>query len=289
MPLFFFCSGMLAHWGLDRDWGRVLRGRVWVMVWIYLVWSTLTIAIGQIYPIMPWTDRPQSFSTFLWLSYSSQWFIYALVCATLFARAVFYLGVVWQIALTLLAQVTLHLWSPEFEGLTTNFDHLVSTLASHGLLFFMAGIWLARFLLPLLANRRHTVWLFTVGFVLWIAIYATHAATPVSVPRAVHAAPGVLAGLALASLLSLVPVIRAPMQWVGRRTLEIFVCHQFVVGLATLFCELHGVGPSAAFLVISGVTVASAISFARMTESGRPRLLYRPPTFGRKRRGSAVS
>lgn len=283
MPLFFFCSGMLAYWGLNRRWGAILTGRVWTMVWIYLVWSTVTLLLDQAYPVMPWSPEPQGLGSFLWLSYSSQWFVYALVCATLFARAVYYLPVAAQAAAVVAAQLALHAWSPDLAGYTTNFGYLVSTMASYGLLFFMAGIWLSRFVVPILGDPRRAAQGFLAGFGLWLALLLADRTLPAALPAPVTAAPGVFAGLALAALLSRVPPIRQPMQWVGQRTLEIFVCHQLIVGLLTLVCLRMGAGPTAAFLAISAATCAAALGFAWATTAAGPRLLFRPPRLAARR------
>ena len=278
MPMFFFCSGLLAHWGLNRSWSDLLKGRVWTMVWIYVVWSTLTLVLVQIYPVMPWHDEAQRLDGFLWLSFGNQWFVYALICATLFARAIYRLPLALQVVLTLLAQVALHAWSPELRDYTTNFDQLVAMMASFGLVSFMVGIWLARTILPTLSEPRRAALVLLGGAVASAGLLAAEKSLQLELPHLLKAAPGVLAGLALASLLSRVPLVRAPMQWVGRRTLEIFLFHQFVIGALTVILLGVGTDGTLAFVVMTPVTCALALAFAWAATSGSVgRILFRPP------------
>ncbi len=279
MPLFFFCSGILAFWGLNRSWKTVLSGRVWTMIWIYLVWSTLTLVMDQFYATSPWHAEPQRLSGFLWLPYGNQWFVYALILVTLFARAMFHLSLAAQIALVGAAQLGLSLWSPRFEGYTTNIEHLVAIMASYGLVFFMLGLWLAGTVLRMFNDDRRSVIGLLAGLGLWTAIYLTEEAMSIQVPAKLEAACGVVAALAFASIISRVRSVRQPLQWVGQRTLEIFVCHQFIVGLATLACLRAGVSPSLSFVAITAATCATAISLAWITSTAGPRLLFRPPKF----------
>ena len=41
MPLFFLASGLFAAKALASTWGRLANRRIWVMVWLYLLWVPL--------------------------------------------------------------------------------------------------------------------------------------------------------------------------------------------------------------------------------------------------------
>ncbi|ROR80765.1 Uncharacterized membrane protein YcfT [Plantibacter flavus] len=81
MPLFFFVSGLLAPSALARSFGDLFRKRLVLLLYLYVVWSTVQTAYGAVMP--PLNDAPDpvswwSFASILVQPHPNLWFIYAL-------------------------------------------------------------------------------------------------------------------------------------------------------------------------------------------------------------------
>ncbi|WP_285024891.1 acyltransferase family protein [Plantibacter sp. ME-Dv--P-122b] len=81
MPLFFFVSGLLAPSAIARSFGDLFRKRLVLLLYLYVVWSTVQTAYGAVMP--PMSDIPDpvtwwSFASILVQPHPNLWFIYAL-------------------------------------------------------------------------------------------------------------------------------------------------------------------------------------------------------------------
>lgn len=81
MPLFFFVSGLLAPSALARSFGDLFRKRLVLLLYLYVVWSTVQTAYGAVMP--PLNDAPDpvswwSFASIFVQPHPNLWFIYAL-------------------------------------------------------------------------------------------------------------------------------------------------------------------------------------------------------------------
>ncbi|CAH0185144.1 Uncharacterized membrane protein YcfT [Plantibacter sp. VKM Ac-1784] len=81
MPLFFFVSGLLAPSALARPFRDLFRKRLLLLLYLYVVWSTLETAYGAVMPPVGDAQDPVtwwSFASILVQPHPNLWFIYAL-------------------------------------------------------------------------------------------------------------------------------------------------------------------------------------------------------------------
>lgn len=81
MPLFFFVSGLLAPSALALSFRDLFRKRLVLLLYLYVVWSTLQTAYGALMPPLSADQDPVtwwSFASILVQPHPNLWFIYAL-------------------------------------------------------------------------------------------------------------------------------------------------------------------------------------------------------------------
>ncbi|MEJ5914109.1 acyltransferase family protein [Pseudokineococcus sp. 1T1Z-3] len=91
MPLFFLVSGLLAARALERPWRALLRGKVLVLLWLYLLWMVLGAAL---YSVVPYARHAEADPGGAWgaallglaLPDNSLWYLYALAVFTVLGR-----------------------------------------------------------------------------------------------------------------------------------------------------------------------------------------------------------
>ena len=287
MPLFFFCAGLLAHWGLAKPWGTVLRRRVWVLLWAYAIWTLLTFAVASHLPLLPWAPRPPEAATLLWAPYGNEWFLYALILLTLFARALRPLPMAGQAAATLAAIAALHVWAAGGTDPLAAAD-VPLRLSDYALGAFMLGVWMAPWVVAALARPGAVRAAFVGGAALWLGAMGLRMAD-LEPPTLVSALPGMAAALALSTWLAAVGPLRRALGWVGRRTLEIFLAHQAFVALGLAAATALGLGPNAALAWVFAAATAGAIGYAALAEAGPLRRLTRPPAPARRAAAGAAA
>jgi len=283
MPLFFFCSGLLASWGIAKPWTTVLMNQGLVLVWLILLWTVLHAALQQIIPVNPWAPPPDP--RFLFITpYMNLWFIYAILLLTLLMRALTARRIVTQIVVILALNVPFVLAYRTFEDSLINspagLKLLVDNLATYAILYFAAGCWFAPIILALFRTKRRIIVLFPLAVLVWCAELARAdiPAIDFHLPRIIAGIPDVFLGLATAALLSLWGPTRVIFAWLGTRTLEIFLFHSVLVGLAFMLIEPLGItSAGAALLLLFGFGLVGSIAAEQVTRLARLNFLFRPP------------
>jgi len=233
MPLFFFVSGLLAARAVRRDWRTLLRGRVALLVWVYVVWS---LTAGTWFRVIPnlrsvggrsWASLPWSILT----ATTSIWYLCALAIFLVIARAV--RGVpTWPI-LAVTGAISLVFGA----DLVVPSSWAWQSMAMYAVFFFAGN----RLHAPVLAWAQSPVgWPLAVGalagyVVLTGACFAAFGSDVLSTPgvRPLLSSAAVAAGCLVARWAATVRVGRG-LTAVGRLTLPFYVMHGMIVGALAL-------------------------------------------------------
>ncbi|KQQ28275.1 acyltransferase family protein [Frondihabitans sp. Leaf304] len=277
MPLFFTLSGLFAPKWIRASWSDLLRSKVLLFVWVFLIWETIGALFFQLglvtqgkccgvrdtvvglllSPIMPIYEL---------------WFIWALALFFIIARATRGVDVRLQIGVAAAAAfIALMGWDGINDGWEGVFKYY---------LFFISGIYLRSWILWFGNTSRRGI--LVAAFGVWAAISVTVALfglTHVPGVYFVNSIVGVLGGIALSRLLTPVSFLAR----IGRQTLPIYLAHTPVI-LVFVFVihQTPLLGPLLPFApivppLIATVAVAIALFVYRLAALTRARYLYEPP------------
>ena len=227
MPLFFMLAGIFAASWIRRTWGELLRNKVMLLMWVYVVWVLIRFAF---FSFVPNLVAPNEASSFLGLivqavwSSMPTWFLYALALFFVGAKLLRSIPVWLQLAVTGLVSAVfmadiITLPSSLWTGL---FEYFV---------FFLAGVHGSALMRSAMDTRKGQALT-----VVWIPVWLTLAVSAVvwdwrnvigvSFVIAVMALP---AGMGLGFLLSW----SAGLCYLGRNTMQIYLAHTlFQAGIA---------------------------------------------------------
>lgn len=295
MPLFFLASGIFATRTLAGPWTRVLERRVAFFAWLYVLWLAVRylwfglLAHGPdlaAWP-SPWTAVSQ-----LWLPASAMWFLYALALFSIVGRvtravpAVVRIGAA-AVLSALVGSGVLDLESYAWRSMALN------------LVFFLLGVDASAAIRRGADGlRRRTASSLAAGAgVAFVALsLALRDPDVVALPgvRLLTSLVALVAGATLAVTLAGARVGRAP-QWLGTRTLEVYLLHGLLVGVLVRLGTLVHPGPLVSaggvvlVLVATGIAVAGSLAVARGLRVVGGGWLFVPPWHGRAgRRATAV-
>ncbi|MFB9376483.1 acyltransferase family protein [Kineococcus gynurae] len=244
MPLFFAVSGVLAASAARRPWREVLRHRLALLGWLFLVWSLLRFVW---FSLVPQTLNPAETATLaplVWtplLPVTGLWYLYAIGLFTVLAR------LPGRRAPWLLAPAAL-LSLAENLGLLALLPNYAWHQMARCFVFFLLGWCLKRTVLAAFSRAPGELLALVVvvaGVVLVQDARGTFAHPALQLPISVLAIAG---GLALAALLVAVPTtarLAAGSGWLGRRTLPVYLTHEWVVGGLTAVAAVALSTPSA--------------------------------------------
>lgn len=217
MPLFFAAAGLFASkWIVRESWRSLLRSKVLLFAWVYLLWFALRTAWDLLVLREPFPGVQRLTIDLLGGNYG--WFIYSLagmfVVAKLVRRTPAWLQlIVFSVTSTVL------LWHP------------IGPLGIRGvptyIVFFLVGVYGREMLLR--AAERTTLPLIAAAVAVWIAGYwglAALVSTEMLGVNLVVRLFGLAAGIALAVMLQRIKLLRH----FGQGTLPIYMTHQMWIG-----------------------------------------------------------
>lgn len=290
IPLFFAASGLLAARWATASWRELFRGRLSLLLWVFLVWQPVVL----VYKIAEWwllrdalAERGGWQVAQLFLSpvrpVGELWFLWALcvflVLSTLTAR--------WPAALRVgLPAVVSFVWTAFVEpGLGLEIREVLGAgwggVAKYSVFFLAAATFSGRIRSAFSATPRWAAALIFLGW-LGVTVLVIESGMEVRWFRFALFAGGALAGFALGRVLAPIAPIRA----LGRQTLPVYVAHlPLIVGMALL---LHAfalppvlaAAPEATVVGVAAAAVAGALLLHRLLVRVRGgRGMYAPPAW----------
>lgn len=235
MPAFFLCSGILFAGPAKRGWAWFVEKRLTWVIWVSMVWGWLSIiVISGGFPLYPWGDSPISpLEVSLLSPIGNMWFIYAIIILGAFCMLIRdanrYVILLLAVAISVFTIKTLpHLDPPE------GIERVLRNLGRRGVLFFAIGF---AFSHVLKKPQKGSIFSFTGAMLVWMVSYymLKRGLGLGNFDKMLLCIPATFCAIhMLQYLFAKLPEVWRPAGHVGSRSLEIFLVHQFVVGLAFL-------------------------------------------------------
>ncbi len=236
MPLFFLLSGLFAGKALSESWHKLANRRIWVMVWLYVLWVPLRDLVMALLPRshvteVGFTAAPRIFDPANWgsLLYNSLhafveptsylWFLWALALFAILSKATRNVPPAVQIAVA----GAINVWAP-FAGISWSWDFVTKMYV-----YYLLGIYGASYIFRMV-DRRPVGFLAAsvaayVGAATWIMLtFPSFNAGNQGIMRLFLSTAGVFAAVNIMAMLQGSPVVR-PFEKIGRRTLPVFLMH----------------------------------------------------------------
>lgn len=220
MPLFFTLAGLLAaRWVSERtSWAQMLRSKVLLFVWVYLVWLLVRYAWFLALPGGRQMTPYDELVVRLWLP-AGGWFVVALAVMFVLARTLHRLP---RLPVLVVAGAV----STAFLAERVQVGNIMWDGVGSYLFFFLAGTALRGHLFGAAGRTTRAGALLVVGG--WVAAYLACAAGGVTEAPGVGFAlrvAGVAAGVSVGLLLQRWGALQA----LGRGTLPVYLAHQLLV------------------------------------------------------------
>lgn len=277
MPMFFALSGLFAAKWLTAPWSRLLREKVLLFAWVFLLWElvgTLTFMLGQVSSGVGvnFLGQIEALVISPVLPRFELWFIWALMLFFVGAKAIRRVPVRYQlVAAAIISATALTLWPTYTTGWTG---------AAKYVFFFLGGIYLKNYLVSFGSSTSRVP--LAVAFTVWVPLSIGLVVFDLrAVPGLyfVNCLVGVLAGIALSRALVRVGSLRA----IGQRTLPIYLAHTpiiillcFILALpafATIVQGVHAVLPP----VIAVLAIAGSLALYNACRRRQRMWPYEPP------------
>lgn len=283
MPLFFALSGFFAARAVHRPWDTGLRRRVVASAWTYTVWLVLLLgffALESTLPLNRTQDLRELVGDLLWAS-TGLWFLHALAVYALLALATRRLPAPVVVGA---AAVLSALASPLAAALAVEETNRTASLAH--LVWFLVGARLPRLVEQVVAARPSRLLPGLLAAYVGLAALRALVGLPTSTEVLVVAAVGVPVGLAASVWLAGVAPLATPLEWLGQRTLPVYVLHVPLLALLhhlPVRLEALGPGPVGALtaasypLLVTAVVCAGCLAVHRLLLGLGAGLLFAPP------------
>ncbi|MBV7294314.1 acyltransferase family protein [Corynebacterium sp. TAE3-ERU12] len=235
MPLFFLCSGLFAAKALSESWPKLADRRIWVMVWLYVVWVPLREIWMAAIPETQVTDSgaqaPPIADPSSWLPMLGRmahaayeptgylWFLYALGLYAVLSKLCQNVHPLIQIGVAAVVNIV----SP-FSGHSWTWAFITQMYV-----FYLIGMYAAPWIFAM--ARRRNIWL-TLGslaaYIAAVAYILTHFnnfnEANIGPVRFTMALVGLVAVINVIAMFEGTIVIE-PFNRLGSRTLPIFLMH----------------------------------------------------------------
>lgn len=248
MPLFFLLSGLFAAKALSESWHRLANRRIWVMVWLYVLWVPLRDLVLALLPRSHVTETgfiaaPRIFDSANWgpLLYNSLhalveptsylWFLWALALFAILSKATRHVPPIVQIAVA----AAVNVFAP-FAAVSWSWDFV-----SKMYVFYVLGIYGAPYIFRMVARRPIGFLAASVGAYAavagWILLtFPSFNAGNQGFVRLFLSLAGVFAAVNIMAMLQGTPVVK-PFEKIGRRTLPVFLMHIPVLSMIAIVAD----------------------------------------------------
>lgn len=248
MPLFFMISGLLAASAITRPWSTALRGRLYSLAYLYILWlalyavaSELGAQVGRI------DDEKVGLAGYAWQLLwprSILWYLYALILYFVAAKLLRNVNTVVVLGLAgLLSAFSDFLPFPSAPDLARSF------------FYYLLGLHFTRFWSQLANDaswRRLGLAGLAYGASVGLILVLGEDVAGIWIPSGLA---GICLGVTAAAMLSKIKYFDVVTS-IGRNTLPIFVLHGLIIAAINMFA----VGPgSAMFSYIASIPILTAL------------------------------
>ncbi|WP_295626369.1 acyltransferase family protein [uncultured Corynebacterium sp.] len=294
MPLFFLLSGLFAAKALSESWDRLANRRIWVMVWLYVVWVPVREIVLALLPYSHvtadgLTRPPRIMNTDDWPSmlYNSLhalveptsylWFLWALALFAILSKLLRGISPLIQIAVAAVIYVT-----APFAGVSWSWDFV-----SKMLVFYLLGLHGAPLIFRMVARRPIWFLIASAGAYVVVAVWILRTfpsfnAGNRGVVGLFLSTAGLFAIINVMAMLQNSPVVR-PFEKIGHRTLPVFLMHIPMLGIIAIVADQFFDGDPGLPLqpvVAAAVAAALCLSLHRLLlRVGAEWLFKRPDWF----------
>ncbi|WP_435167901.1 acyltransferase family protein [Falsirhodobacter sp. 1013] len=269
MPAFFLCSGILFAVPAARGWQWFLTKRIAWTVWVVALWGWITVGLTLLgFQIYPWGGSDptvRGLQVALVEPIGNMWFIYAV--AILGAFGMTFRGLS-KTAFLLIASVLslAALLFVYYSNLPSGFDQVIRNLGMRGFLFFTIGFVFAKSFInmpsgqPLGVLISLTIWAFCAYLLKQVDGETLFYRPLLSIPATFSAI------YILRYALTNLPAMSHGFEYLGRRSLELFLLHQFFVAISffSMLPLLGRIGGEAFIAIMFLATMMSSIVIAQL-------------------------
>lgn len=247
MPIFFAISGMLGSKILRVSWSELLKRRIILLVYLYLVWTFIDFVVNEVLGAQ--SGLSLWITWFIWPN-PVLWFIWALSIYFCIARICLDKM---QFGATM-ACLALAIAMAIKPDLADTSEHL-KTLAYA--FFFMLGVYYGKLLMAILRHWKIALAISSLAYtVLFLAERRGYVPQDFLV---VLPGFGLVAGLTGAKMLEFIPIINGALAYFGRNTLTIYLSHNQIL---KVFSRLSGDLVALPGYDVWGLWVACAVAIA---------------------------
>ena len=221
MPLFMLTSGLFAQQMIAMSWPVMLRTRVALLMYLYMLW--LVIFWG-VHNLLPYRIAHHGYAQFsnviagIYWPHSVLWYLYALSLYVIVAKAIARLPVASQLGFALAVTV-----ADQYSHLPFAYNDLVEYF-----FYFMIGLHLRAAILDL--GRRSTWALTAASTAGYCALHTVRGDVHIPALKVALSIVGVVAAVLLAAQLEGSAIGRG-LHYIGQRTLPIFLMFDIFIAI----------------------------------------------------------
>lgn len=291
MPLFFLLSGLFAAKALSEPWEKLANRRIWVMVWLYVIWVPLRDLFNAFLPgthveeigiiRAPTIADPGNWPA---LAYNTAhsfvepasylWFLWALALFAILTKATRNVPPAIQFVVAALVNVT-----APFAGVSWSWDFVAKMYV-----FYVLGLYAAPWIFRMTQRRPAGFLAASVGgylaVALWVQLtFPTFNEGNQGIVRLFLSLSGVFAMVNIMAMLQ-GSVLVKPFEKLGRRTLPVYLMHIPLLSLMAIVADMFlSADPGLPFQpVVAAVAVAALCLFVHdvLVRAGGGWLFKRP-------------
>lgn len=237
MPAFFLASGIVM--ASIKSKGNLLNWflckRLPLMLWVILLWTIISVLVTQLdVKLYPWVDQLLFVEGYYFpFLFGNLWFIYALLLLSGYAAVVYKFKKVLQVAVTILFSLAIHSYLQNNPLGDAVLNTYLSNIAYKGLPFFMIGFIYKAQIMGMFANAKTTI----ISLLVLVPLIILASKLVPTVPvmgfdsMLFRFLPFTLFFVGVVVLLSHWSLIKKVFTDLGKRSLEIFLLHQFFIAL----------------------------------------------------------
>ncbi|TNM59475.1 hypothetical protein FHN55_20820 [Streptomyces sp. NP160] len=262
MPLFFLVSGIFAATAVQRSWRGLFASRLALLVYMYLLWSVVRAVWFSVVP-WPLSETHPAVALLLapvWPT-TGLWFLYALVLFLLVAKATARFPAWAPLVLTGLVSV-----AAAYDVVPTGGNGVWRSVAMYAFFFLLGArlphVWKA------LADRATVVLAVVAAVAIPLSLVAFTLLPAVlrGAGRIGLSALCVAACLVIAAAVARWGPLSRPLQYVGQRTIAVYVVHPLLLALLVPLLPAGSVPAVAAVVLFTALGVVLPLLLRRVLQ-----------------------